>query len=188
MKKTILIILSFVCLFIITIVIRNSNHKKIITDQGDIFYVTIDTYLNKTSISTEDGLTFRYDGYEDRESFLCIWEQDNIRAYLFGNKIIFKYGEEQFQLINNIKDLEQNKKMEPVIKSVLFKSQVVLDTYLSYYLTNYPNEFDPLINDFLQGNYTELSKYGFDNSVPLNPYVLESFKETINSHLNQLKE
>ena len=82
--------------------------------------------------------------------------------------------------------------MEPVIKVVLFKSQALLDIYISYYLTNYPNEFDPLINDFLQRNYmelyTELSKYGFDNSVPLNPYLLESFKEIINSHLNQLKE
>lgn len=186
-KKIIPIILSIICLVIVTMIIKNGNSKKIITEHGDVFYVNVDTYLNKTSISTEDGLTFCYGGYEGRESFLCIWDKDNIRAYLLGYKILYRYGDRQFQLISNIEDLENNIEIEPVIKSVLFKSPSVLDTYLGYYLNKYPTEFHPLINDFLQKNYTELSKYGFDN-VSLNSYEMESFKETINRHLDQSEE
>lgn len=188
MKKRILIVLSLICLIVIALIVTHDNSQKIITEQGDVFYVNVDTYLNKTSVKTEDGLTFRYSGYEDSGSFLCIWDNDNIRAYLLGNKILYRCGEEQFQLIGNIEDLEQNKNIEPAVKSVLFKNQFVLDTYLDHFLTSYPDEFEPIINDFLHENYSELSEYGFDNKVTSNSYELQSFTETINRHLDQRKE
>lgn len=168
MKKSIIVVcLIFLLSIIMTILSSCSSihEKNISTEYGDEFKIIYDDYLTKCSITQNNSrFSTRIDGGNLDTKIIGIWNTDELRCYLVGSVIIFRQGDsETFERFDE--DLSANSDMVPVIKSILLKNNTIMETYLEYFIENFPAKTIKMLEDFTSHKYDTLTEYGLTEDI-----------------------
>jgi hypothetical protein len=190
MKKSIIVVcLIFLLSIIMTILSSCSSihEKNISTEYGDEFKIIYDDYLTKCSITQNNSrFSTRIDGGNLDTKIIGIWNTDKLRCYLVRFVIIFRQGDsETFERFDE--DLRANPDMVPVVKSILLKNNIIMETYVEYFIRNFPSETIEMLENFRSHKYDTLTEYGLTEDVINDDSLIESMEEVANKYLLNLK-
>lgn len=160
-----------------------SYNEKIKTEYGDIFTITCTDFQHKWQISYGNNNSFytRLQIYNEEDGIIGIWNTDELRCYLVGSVIIFRQGDsETFERFDE--DLSANSDMVPVVKSILLKNNIIMETYVEYFIRNFPSETIEMLENFRSHKYDTLTEYGLTEDVINDDSLIESMEEVANKY------
>ena len=171
MKNNINTIICYIILLVVMLTMFSScgdgysYNEKIETEYGDVFTITCTDFQYKWQISYENNSFYtRLQIYNEEDGIIGIWNTDELRCYLVGSVIIFrKTNSETFERFDE--DLSANEDMIPVVKSILLKNNTIMETYLEYFIENFPAKTIKMLEDFTSHKYDTLTEYGLTEDI-----------------------